>query len=192
MTHGAFFKELLRDYESVPGRLQSWFVCISAHWNLGALMLADLIEYVDENEIGEANASHARLSSKMVTRIRESSAKELSDLAKVSTPNQNLTSLAAPQMSHFHHAVNEATILTEPWTILLIRAFAKATMVFLQEAKDYLECGPAAPANYVNDYQESMRRAQDCIKGLWILGKKSDMARKSADTLAAAMKKLRL
>ncbi|CAJ0554292.1 Ff.00g128040.m01.CDS01 [Fusarium sp. VM40] len=37
MTHGAFFKELLYDYETVPGRLQSWFVCISGHWNLGAL-----------------------------------------------------------------------------------------------------------------------------------------------------------
>ncbi|GKU00290.1 transcription factor [Fusarium langsethiae] len=192
MTHGAFFKELLRDYESVPGRLQSWFVCISAHWNLGALMLADLIEYVDKNKIGEANASHARLSSKTVTRMRESSAKELSELAKVSTPGQNLTSLATPQMSHFHHAVNEAAILTEPWTILLIRAFAKATVVFLQEAKDYLEYGSTASTNPSSDFQESMRRAQDCIKGLWILGKKSDMARKSADTLAAAMRKLRL
>ncbi|EKJ70452.1 hypothetical protein FPSE_09446 [Fusarium pseudograminearum CS3096] len=192
MTHGAFFKELLRDYESVPGRLQSWFVCISAHWNLGALMLADLIEYVDENEIGEADVSHARLSSKMVTRMRESSAKELSELARVSTPSQNLTSLATPQMSHFHHAVNEATILTEPWTILLIRAFVKATMVFLQEAKDHLEYGPTASTNPSSDFQESMHRAQDCIKGLWILGKKSDMARKSADTLAAAMRKLRL
>ncbi|KAM0395174.1 Regulatory protein alcR [Fusarium culmorum] len=192
MTHGAFFKELLRDYESVPGRLQSWFVCISAHWNLGALMLADLIEYVDENEIGETDASYGRLSSKMVTKMRESSAKELSELARVSTPSQNLTSLAAPQMSHFHHAVSEATILTEPWTILLIRAFAKATMVFLQEAKDYLEYGPTASTNPSSDFQESMHRAQDCIKGLWILGKKSDMARKSADTLAAAMRKLRL
>ncbi|KAL4728383.1 hypothetical protein ACLX1H_005128 [Fusarium chlamydosporum] len=192
MTHGAFFKELLRDYESVPGRLQSWFVCISCHWNLAALMLADLIEYVDENELGEANASHGRLSSKMVTKIRESSARELSDLAKVSTPDQNLTSITAPQMSHFHHAVNEATILTEPWTILLIRAFAKAAMIFIQEAKDSLEYNMTAPLTTGYDFQESMRRAQDCIKGLWILGKKSDMARRSADTLAAAMKKMRL
>ncbi|KAJ4008798.1 hypothetical protein NW752_009923 [Fusarium irregulare] len=192
MTHGAFFKELLLDYESVPGRLQSWFVCISAHWNLGALMLADLVEYVDENELGEANASHGRLSSKMAAKIRESSAKELSELAKVSTPDHNLTSLTAPQMSHFHHAVSEATILTEPWTILLIRAFAKAAMIFIQEAKDSIEYSVATPATTGHDLQESVRRAQDCIKGLWILGKKSDMARRSADTLAAAMKKLRV
>ncbi|WZH45178.1 hypothetical protein QYS62_006220 [Fusarium acuminatum] len=192
MTHGAFFKELLYDYETVPGRLQSWFVCISGHWNLGALMLADLIEYVDENELGEPTASHGRVSSKMVTRIRESSARELSDLAKVSTPAQNLGSMTAPQMTHFHHAVNEATILTEPWTILLIRAFAKAAMILINEAKDFLEYGMTAPGNTGHDFQESMRRAQECVKGLWILGKKSDMARRSADTLVAAMKKLKV
>ncbi|KAF4454016.1 hypothetical protein F53441_3400 [Fusarium austroafricanum] len=192
MTHGAFFKELLHDYQSVPGRLQSWFVCISAHWNLAALMLADLIEYVDENELGEATASHGRLTSKMVTRIREASARELSDLAKVSTPDQSLTSMTAPQMSHFHHAVNEATILTEPWTIILIRAFAKAAMILIHEANDFLEYGLTTPANTGHDFQESMRRAQDCVKGLWILGKKSDMARRSADTLVSAMKKLKV
>ncbi|KAF4333622.1 regulatory alcR [Fusarium beomiforme] len=192
MTHGAFFKELLHDYESVPARLQSWFVCISAHWNLGALMLADLIEYVDENELGEATASQSRLASKMVTRIREASARELSDLAKVSTPSHNLTNMTAPQMSHFHHAVNEATILTEPWTIILIRAFAKAAMILIHEANDFLEFGLTTPANTGHDFQESMRRAQDCVKGLWILGKKSDMARRSADTLVSAMKKLKV
>ncbi|EXK43091.1 hypothetical protein FOMG_05767 [Fusarium oxysporum f. sp. melonis 26406] len=192
MTHGAFFKELLHDYESVPARLQSWFVCISAHWNLGALMLADLIEYVDENELGEATASQSRLASKMVTRIREASARELSDLAKVSTPSRNLTNMTAPQMTHFHHAVNEATILTEPWTIILIRAFAKAAMILIHEANDFLEFGLTTPANTGHDFQESMRRAQDCVKGLWILGKKSDMARRSADTLVTAMKKLKV
>ncbi|KAF5596961.1 regulatory alcR [Fusarium pseudoanthophilum] len=192
MTHGAFFKELLHDYESVPARLQSWFVCISAHWNLGALMLADLIEYVDENELGEATASQSRLASKMVTRIREASARELSDLAKVSTPSHNLSNMTGPQMSHFHHAVNEATILTEPWTIILIRAFAKAAMILIHEANDFLEFGLTTPANTGHDFQESMRRAQDCVKGLWILGKKSDMARRSADTLVTAMKKLKV
>ncbi|KAJ4250662.1 hypothetical protein NW762_011921 [Fusarium torreyae] len=192
MTHGAFFKELLHDYQSVPGRLQSWFVCISAHWNLGALMLADLIEYVDENELGEATASHGRLSSKMVTRIREASARELSDLAKVSTPDENLRSMTAPHLTHFHHAVNEATILTEPWTIILIRAFAKAAMILINEAKDFMEYGLTTPGNTGHDFQESMRRAHECVKGLWILGKKSDMARRSADTLVSAMKKLKV
>ncbi|KNA96061.1 hypothetical protein FOXG_18095 [Fusarium oxysporum f. sp. lycopersici 4287] len=128
----------------------------------------------------------------MVTRIREASARELSDLAKVSTPSHNLTNMTAPQMTHFHHAVNEATILTEPWTIILIRAFAKAAMILIHEANDFLEFGLTTPANTGHDFQESMRRAQDCVKGLWILGKKSDMARRSADTLVTAMKKLKV
>ncbi|KAF5658096.1 regulatory alcr [Fusarium heterosporum] len=192
MTHGAFFKELIYDYEAVPGRLQSWFVCISGHWNLGVLMLADLIEYVDENELGEATASYDRVSSKMITRMREASARELSDLAKVSTPAQDLSNTDVSQMTHFHHAVSEATILTEPWTILLIRAFTKAALILISEAKDFLEYGMTTPANNGHGFQESIRRAQECVKGLWILGKKSDMARESADTLAAAVKKLKV
>ncbi|KAF5010141.1 hypothetical protein FDECE_3687 [Fusarium decemcellulare] len=194
MTHGAFFKELLHDYASVPGRLQSWFVCISAHWHLAALMLADLIEYVDENELGVTTATHSRLSSKMATRIREASARELSDLARVSTPDEELgNTMIAPQLSHFHHAVNEATILTEPWTIILIRAFSKAAVLLISEANDFLEFGLTTRGNNGgHDFQESLCRAEECVKGLWLLGKKSDMARKVADTLSSAMNKLRV
>ncbi|KAM5342770.1 hypothetical protein ACJ41O_013736 [Fusarium nematophilum] len=193
MTHGAFFKELLRDYESVPGRIQSWFVCISAHWHLAALMFADLVEYVDENEMGVAHASQSRLCSKMVTRIREASARELSDLARVSTPpDEDIGLMVTPQLSHFHHAVNEATILTEPWTIILIRAFSKAAVLLITEANDFLEYGLTTSMTNGHDFNESLRRAEECIKGLWLLGKKSDMARRVADTLSAGINKLRV
>ncbi|KAF4978142.1 hypothetical protein FZEAL_5440 [Fusarium zealandicum] len=192
MTHGAFFRELLRDYESVPGRIQSWFVCISAHWHLAALMLADLIEFADDNELGVPAISCSRLCGKMVTRIREASARELSDLARVSTPtNQDATGMTAPQLSHFHHAVNEATILTEPWTIILIRAFSKAAVLLMSEASDALEYERATSRKSSRDFQEPLRRAEACVKGLWLLGKKSDMARKVAETLSLAMIRLR-
>lgn len=188
LTHGAFFKELLQDYEAVPGRIQSWFVCISCHWHLAALMLADLIEYVDENELGVASLSYARLGSKMISRIRESSARELSDLAKVSTPDRGTTGMISPSLSHFHDAVNEATILTEPWTIILIRAFSKAAVLLISEASDFLEFGLTPRGSF----QESLARADECTKGLWLLGKKSDMARRVADRLSVAIEKLRL
>ncbi|KAJ4167565.1 hypothetical protein NW754_011384 [Fusarium falciforme] len=188
LTHGAFFKELLHDYEAVPGRIQSWFVCISCHWHLAALMLADLIEYVDENELGVASVSYGRLGSKMVSRIREASARELSDLAKVSTPDRGTTGMISPSLSHFHDAVNEATILTEPWTIILIRAFSKAAVLLISEANDFLEFGLTTRGSF----QESLARADECTKGLWLLGKKSDMARRVADRLSLAIHKLKL
>ncbi|WAO93585.1 Hypothetical protein NCS54_01113600 [Fusarium falciforme] len=188
LTHGAFFKELLHDYEAVPGRIQSWFVCISCHWHLAALMLADLIEYVDENELGVASVSYGRLGSKMVSRIREASARELSDLAKVSTPDRGTTGMISPSLSHFHDAVNEATILTEPWTIILIRAFSKAAVLLISEANDFLEFGLTTRGSF----QESLARADECTKGLWLLGKKSDMARRVADRLSLAIHKLKV
>ncbi|EEU38178.1 uncharacterized protein NECHADRAFT_105211 [Fusarium vanettenii 77-13-4] len=188
LTHGAFFKELLHDYEAVPGRIQSWFVCISCHWHLAALMLADLIEYVDENELGVASVSYGRLGSKMVSKIREASTRELSDLAKVSTPDRGTTGMISPSLSHFHDAVNEATILTEPWTIILIRAFSKAAVLLISEANDFLEFGLTTRGSF----QESLARADECTKGLWLLGKKSDMARSVADRLSLAIQKLKV
>ncbi|KAF5019858.1 hypothetical protein F66182_8137 [Fusarium sp. NRRL 66182] len=193
MTHGSFFRELLQNYESIPARIQSWFICISAHWHLGALLLADLIEHIDENQLGITSASQNRKCCKWVMRIRERSAKELSDLAQVATtPEQDMASgsSAAPQLSEFHHAINEAMILTEPWTVIVIRAFSKAASYLLSEANDLLQFDMAASGHDSSELQERFQRAEECIKGLWLLGKKSDIARKVAGILSKEKTKL--
>ncbi|KAM0548402.1 hypothetical protein ACHAPJ_009886 [Fusarium lateritium] len=190
MTHGAFFRELLQNYDSIPGRIQSWFICISAHWHLGALLLADLIEHIDTHQLGLSTASQNRTCCKWVMRIRERSAKDLSDLARVATPREQDTFIAIPQLSEFHHAINEAMILTEPWTVILIRAFSKAANYLLSEANDLLQFDMVTSGHDSFELQERLRRAEECIKGLWLLGKKSDIARKVADTLSRAKSKL--
>ena len=197
-THGAFFGELVQNYSSVPQRIQGWFVCISAHWHLAALMLADLLEFVDENALGsmeDAACSH-RITSQMARRIRKHSARELSDLARVATPPTRDANLGAPQMPDFHHAVNEGTLLIEPWTMILIRAFTKACMIFLGEADESLRYYAETETtlgehNNNHDFERNMGQAEDCMKGLWLLGKKSDMARKIAETLSLALGNLR-
>lgn len=147
---------------------------------------------MDENEFGVSPASHSRLSSKMVTRIREASSRELSDLAQVSTPpDEDIGIAVTPQLSHFHHAVNEATILTEPWTMILIRAFSKAAVLLLSEANELLQFGLTTSGGNSHGFQETLSRAEGCTKGLWLLGKKSDMARKVADTLSVRIRRLR-
>lgn len=186
-THGAFFGELVQNYSAVPQRIQGWFVCISAHWHLAALMLADLLEFVDENDLGMEDAACSRIASQMAGRIRMHSARELSDLARVATPPTKDANLGVPQMPDFHHAVNEGTLLIEPWTMILIRAFAKACMIFLEEADESLRY---AWHNNLDFFEQNMGRAEDCMKGLWLLGKKSDMARKIAETLSLALGKL--
>ena len=191
-THGAFFGELVKDYNAVPQRVQGWFVCISAHWHLAALMLADLLEFIDENALGMADAASHRVTSQMAGRIRKHSAKELSDLARVATPPTRDADLGVPQMSNFHHAVNEGTLLTEPWTMILIRAFTKACLIFLSEADESLRgTGSTLGHNTSHDFDRNMEQADDCIKGLWLLGKKSDMVREIAETFLLALKQLR-
>lgn len=183
MTYGSFFRELVQRFESVPPRIQGWFVCISAHWHLAALMLADLIEFVDEHGIGVDVDVQSRASSRMASRIRESSVRELSDLASVATPPEETNT--PPQLPEFHHAVNEGTILTEPWTMILIRAFSKASVILLGEADESLRYARRT-LGHSEDFTDSLERAEECIKALWLLGKKSDMARKIAEVLSVA------
>ncbi|KAK3937753.1 hypothetical protein QBC46DRAFT_451721 [Diplogelasinospora grovesii] len=192
VTYGAFFRDLVKDYYSVPPRIRGWFVCIHAHWHLAALMLADLIEFIDENDLGISCASRARASANMVGRIRTASANELADLSRVSTPalveesGDGLT----PQLPDFHFAVNAGTIMTEPWTIILIRAYAKAYVLHFSKVDELWRHDKAMLGRKSEGCQESLRRCEECIRALWFLGKKSDMARKVAKALTQALRTL--
>lgn len=191
-THGAFFGELVEKYSAVPQRIQGWFLCISAHWHLAALMLADLLEFIDENALGMEDVARTRTTGQVAREIRMHSARELSALARVGTPPTiNGDYLAVPQMSDFHHAVNEGALLTDPWTMILIRAFTKACMVFLGETDESLRDGGTILGHNGHNFERSIEQAEDCMKGLWLLGKKSDMAREIADILSLALRELR-
>ncbi|KAL4938052.1 hypothetical protein BDV06DRAFT_232121 [Aspergillus oleicola] len=185
-THGAFFADMIKDHQSVPRRIQGWFVVISGHWHLAAMMLADLLDIVDENTLGTEDGATARKACQFAQRMRMDSARGLADLARIATPDTADVALGMPQMPGFHHAVNEGTLLTEPWTIILIRAFSKACVIFLSDARVSLSI-----LGHSMDYEEYVGRAESCIKGMWLLGKKSDMARKIAETLSSALSILR-
>ncbi|KAK7749184.1 hypothetical protein SLS62_008365 [Diatrype stigma] len=186
VTHGVFFRDLIETYDTVPPRIQSWFFCIHAHWHLAALILADLIESVDTNELGDAQGRQERLSSSIVYTIRRSSARELSDLARITTPSDWADASSPPQLPDFHSAVNQGAILTEPWTIILIRAFSKAFIWNLGEAELWQRYR-ASTGHGRHDGQENINQCADCVKALWYLGKKSDMARNVAVTLSRAL-----
>ncbi|KAJ5958395.1 uncharacterized protein N7479_005545 [Penicillium vulpinum] len=191
-THGAFFSELVQNYSEVPKRIQGWFLCISAHWHLAALILADLLELIDENALGMDGPTHIRLTSQVARGMRMHSARELADLARVGTmPTINGNSMSMPRMPEFHHAVNEGSLLTEPWTMILIRAFTKACMAFLGEADEPLSYLETTLVHNSDDFERNIEQAEVCMKGLWLLGKKSDMAQEIAETLSLALGELR-
>ncbi|RFU81098.1 hypothetical protein TARUN_1107 [Trichoderma arundinaceum] len=186
-TYGSFFREMMLDIYSIPARIRSWFFCISCHWNLAALMIADLIEFVDENNLGVDTETYIRVSGRTAWRIRDAGVKELSQLASIAIPCNGLQ-----DASNFHHAVNEGTILTEPWTMILIRAFSMASAILLGEADDYLRHGAAELGYTSGEFEETLERVLNCIKALWHLGKKSDMARKAAEFLSLTTERLRI
>ncbi|KAJ5512418.1 hypothetical protein N7463_001970 [Penicillium fimorum] len=191
-THGAFFSELVQSYRDVPQRIQGWFLCISAHWHLAVLMLADLLELIDENSLGMEDATQIRITSQVARRMRMHSARGLSDLARVGTmPTITSNNMGVPQMPELHHAVNEGTLLTEPWTIVLIRAFTKSCMVFLSEVDESFHYAGTTLGHNSHGFERNMEQAEDCVKGLWLLGKKSDMAREIAGSLSLALAELR-
>lgn len=170
-TYGAFFRGLIRDYNTIPPRIKSWFVCILVPWNLGALMLADLIEFVDNNKMGLEQSSCSRIAESLPSAMRKLSADELSDIARVTTPAQH-----SRQLPDLHFAVNQGSLLTEPWTILLVNAFAKASLYHL-EVLDRLE----TQSDLLSDTDsetllDAVQRIDCCARCLWFLGRKTSVA----------------
>ncbi|KAK0391846.1 hypothetical protein NLU13_1345 [Sarocladium strictum] len=186
-SHGAFFQELIRNFPEVPQRIRGWFICISAHWHLAVLMLADLIEFIDQNSLGLEPAKCERLATRMVARMRENSALELSELGAVATLPTSFD--MPPESPEFHHALNDGTVLTEPWTMMLIKAFSKASLFFLEEAENVRDASSTCTSAL--DFNRSLQKGERCIKVLWMLGKKSDMAWDLAEVLQHAMSSLR-
>lgn len=186
VNYSAFFRDLVEHYELVPGYIQSWFVCVVAHFHLAALLMIDLVELVDDNNLGTEYATQVRRSANVVARLRQDSAEVLSDLARVSTAPRS-GDMPGSSVSDLHFAVVEGSILTEPWTMILIRGFTKAAMLLLTEAEDLVRNDPnmvrLEPARVLN----AVKRCEDCTKALYCLGKKSDMARSIAGVLTSAL-----
>ncbi|RHZ46116.1 putative C6 transcription factor [Aspergillus thermomutatus] len=175
VTHGAFFRDLIMNYESVPPRIRSWFPCISIPWHLGSLMLANLIDFVDENRLGCDGYRAKRLHVGLAAKIRRASSIELAQFAAVITP-QAVGTIGLKQLPDFHFAVSESPALTEPWTILLIRAFTNAAVFHMSEIEE-LQNHQWFDIDHTSEaLQVSTARAESCIRALRFLGSKSRMA----------------
>lgn len=80
---------------------------------------------------------------------------------------------------HFHDSLSEVAFLVEPWTAVLVHAFAKAGEILLDDLNMSVD---------QNLYAESLR--QNCgfaIRALQYLGRKSDMAFVAARNLSKCL-----
>ncbi|KAJ4362393.1 hypothetical protein N0V83_010486 [Neocucurbitaria cava] len=177
--YAPFIEDCIKSHDRLPSRIQSWYICLTGHWHLATLLLADLIEIVDESELGTEDAQTQRNSSSFVACFREKNCRTLSDLASCACPREDAS---FPESKEFHFAVNQGALLTEPWTAVLIRAFAKAGVVLL-ESETMLP-------SYM-DEEDMFRRADNCVRALWYLGRKSDMALSAAAILGDSLKQRR-
>ena len=183
-THGAFFQDLTSNFDTIPARLKSWFPCISIPWHLGSLMLADLIDEVDENRAGIEQSRQERANATLTSRIRRSSAAELADLAMIVTPQDMSANRSQEQLKDFHFAVSGSSLLTEPWTVLMVRGFTKAAVFHLSEAEEMRKYETSVLGHESREFRLSVKRGKVCVRALWLLGTKSDMAKAISKSLA--------
>ncbi|KAF7561487.1 hypothetical protein G7046_g2665 [Stylonectria norvegica] len=166
ITYAAFFRDLVDHYDMVPAHIQSWFVCIVAHFHLAALLLTDLIELVDDNNFGIEYATQVRLGANVVACLREDSSRVLSDLARVSTALR-ATDVPGSHLAEMHFAVSEGSILTEPWTMILIRGFTKSAIIHLTEVEDLVRQDP-------NVLRLETTRVINMVKRYWMDGSEKE------------------
>ncbi|RJE24724.1 hypothetical protein PHISCL_02933 [Aspergillus sclerotialis] len=186
-THGAFFRDLTSNYESIPPRIKSWFPCIGIPWHLACFMLADLIDFVDENRLGLNGPRMERLDANMTAQIRMTSSIDMANVAAATIP-RDTGGMALKQLPDFHFAVNESSLLTEPWTILFIRAFATASIFHLGEAEKLHKKQQYFILGHKNaELQASIARGENCVRALRFLGSKSGMAEAISKILSPSL-----
>ncbi|KAK3623389.1 hypothetical protein LTR56_021661 [Elasticomyces elasticus] len=178
-SYGRFIDDCIRHHEDLPARIQSWYILLAGHWSLAVFILADLIEKLDTAGKTMPSNRCSRQSVNIVGTLRAGSAFTVSELGRCSRRTEDDLSFA--KSPDFHHAVNKAALLTEPWTMVLVRSFGYAGAFWAKRA------APEYGFMYC-DMESCMakERLHHCIDALSLLGRKSDMARCAAQVLQRA------
>ncbi|KAL1966019.1 hypothetical protein VTN77DRAFT_4959 [Rasamsonia byssochlamydoides] len=173
-TYGLFMLDCIAHHDSLPPRIQSWYVLIAGHWHLAAILLADTVESIDNARMGLESPRESRRATDLVSELKRENAVTISRLAQSSLRGSR-------GGGEFHDVViNDGAFLTEPWTAVLIRSFARAGYILLDRLTAYL---PLSENTFTFD-EEALLQCRYCIDALWSLGKKSDMASVAARSLS--------
>jgi hypothetical protein len=181
-TYGCFIDDCVRHHEDLPARIQSWYILLAGHWNLAVLIVSDLIKQLDDANMTMLFNRCRRQSEEFTQTLRLSAAFAVSDLGRNS--HYGSEDLSISQAPDFHHAVNKAALLTEPWTMVLVRSFGYAGAALADQVLSPQKPDPLAATGRS---MEARKRLQHCIDALWLLGKKSDMAMCAAQVLRQAV-----
>ncbi|KAK5061443.1 hypothetical protein LTR84_007986 [Exophiala bonariae] len=173
-NYGKFITTCIQHHDELPPQIQSWYSVLTSHWNLACYLLSDLIEEVDQ--AGETDKRHSaiRKSCSLLFHIKRQSAFEMGDLGRVGRVRQDCS---FSQMNDFHPTVNDGALLTEPWTEIMIRSFARVSVQFLTWLSEIDH--PLNTSSHMwapGDQDRIYASLGDCVEALLDLGRKSDMA----------------
>lgn len=179
-TYNKFILDCVAYHASLPARIQSWYVVLAAHWYLGAMLLADVIEGIDQECLSLKSSGESRQVINFALTMRKDNASAIATLAHCSLHEQT-----PGQVGQFHDSLAGAAFLTEPFTVLLIHSFTKSANFFLEhlsQAPTPACCDPGGPPN------QFYQHCEVCIHALECLGRKSDMALIVARSLSKRLK----
>lgn len=182
-TFDPFFQDCVGNHEDLAHRIQSWYLCLAGHWYLATLLLADVIESVDTGNWGVESHRLMREATDLAGGLRERNAAALAAMANAACPDDDETKSSFSEGREWHDALSEKALLTEPWTQVLIRAFIKAGTLLVRQATkshSYNACDASERAS------KAVQDCRSCVKALWYLGRKSDMAMMASELLSQA------
>lgn len=181
-TYSLYFEDAFRDSQRLPSRVRAWSICLAGHWHLAALLLADLIETIDEAELGTTCRRHSRSAGNFIADFRQKNSQSLADIARCACAREGAS---PPGFRHADSMLEHDALMTEPWTVVLIRAFSMASVHLMEST--------TIDGQYTNSIhcEDNFRKADDCISALWYLGGRSHVASTSAEMLRDVLKQRR-
>ncbi|KAL4780172.1 hypothetical protein BJX76DRAFT_338758 [Aspergillus varians] len=176
-TYQSFMLDCVANHEILPPRIQSWYVILDGHWHLATMLLADVVETIDNGRLASDLGREARHATDFVSNLRIDNALAVGALARSSLHGQDPIMLR-----YFHDSLNEVAFLVEPWTVVLVHSFAKAGYLLLENLRT------PQPGEHMDVLAERFRQnCEFCICALQYLARKSDMAFLVARNLSKAL-----
>ncbi|KAL6246025.1 hypothetical protein RBB50_007178 [Rhinocladiella similis] len=172
-TYGKFISYCIANHHDLPPRIQSWYIVLAGHWHLGAMLLADAVDELDQAGLSQAFQRNIRRTSDFSNNLRRSNAITVSELCRCSLHGP---SLSFPKAREFSYPVNQVALLSEPWTVVLIQSFSRAGYIFIRYLMSWDQWTDKLWSNEDDERYQLRTRCSYCIEGLLNLANKSDMA----------------
>ena len=124
-TYAHFLDNCIAHHDSLPMRLQSWYIILAGHWHYAILLLAEVMESIEQA------GGRPRYQPGFIATMKRYNALKICRLTQLSLKQQELCPDGNEVL--FHDSVVDGAFLNEPWTAVLTRSFVNAGYVVLND-----------------------------------------------------------